>query len=112
VTPGSSFNALATPRMHARQQIRAFTSCAVLHKNTAGPPSDDRSHYPDVLSHPNRGMSRGSEASTVLSHRDEATRAADLIGVSRDSINGLRTCLMIGETTDGADCLTYLRHRR
>jgi Transposase DDE domain len=30
----------------------------------------------------------------------------------RDSIKGLRTCLMIGETTDGADCLTYLRHRR
>jgi hypothetical protein len=21
-------------------------------------------------------------------------------------------CLMIGETTDGANCLTYLRHRR
>ena len=29
-----------------------------------------------------------------------------------DSANGLRICLMIGETTESVDCLMYLRHRR
>ena len=37
----------------------------------------------------------------------EVEAAAD-----RGVAGALQTCLMIGETTDGANCLTYLRHRR
>lgn len=61
-----------------------------------------------VLSHPNRGTSREGEASIALSHRDEAPAPLTWW----DGTNDLRTCLMIVETTDGADRLTNLRHRR
>lgn len=53
-------------------------------------------------------MSPESEAFTVLSHRDEALAPL----AWWDGANGLRICLMIGETTGEADCLTYLKHRR
>ena len=57
-----------------------------------------------VLSHPNRGMSRECEASTVPSHGNETPTPLTWW----DSYNGMRTCLMIGEITDAADCLTTL----
>lgn len=62
----------------------------------------------DVLSHPNRGTSREGEASIALSHRDEAPAPLTWWGGTND----LRTCLMIVKTTDSADRLTNLRHRR
>ncbi len=65
-------------------------------------------HAADVLSHPNRGMSRECEASTVPSHGNETSALLTWW----DSSNGMRTCLMIDEITDAADCLTNLRHRR
>jgi hypothetical protein len=62
---------------------------------------------PYVLSHSTWDMSHEREASTAPSHRDDV-----LVPLSwPDSTSGLRTCLMIGETTDGAGCLTYLSHR-
>jgi hypothetical protein len=61
-----------------------------------------------VLSHSTRGRSRESEASTVPSYRDEAAALLTWL----HSTNGMWICLMIDETTDGADCLVHLRHRR
>jgi hypothetical protein len=52
--------------------------------------------------------SRQSESSSVSSHRNEAPAPLTWW----DNVGALQTCLMIGETTDGANCLTYLRHRR
>ena len=62
-----------------------------------------------VLSHPNRVTSReGEGASASPSHQDGAPAPLTWW----DSANGLRTCLMIGETTDGVGCLTYMGYRR
>ena len=41
--------------------------------------------YSGVLSPSSRGTSHEDEAYTVPSHRDEALRTADLVGLSRDS---------------------------
>jgi hypothetical protein len=53
------------------------------------------------------GTSRKHEVYTAPSHRNQAPAPLTW----SDSANGLRTCLIVGETTDGGDCLAYPARR-